>query len=215
MRFENRIQAGELLADKLLSFKKSSDIVVVALARGGVEIGFSLSQKLHLPLKVLVVRKLGTPLDEELAMGAVTEDGETVINNQVMRSYGITVKEFEAEKAKELSVLRARMEKYLGGKKDEPLENKTVILTDDGIATGSTVKVAINFLRRQKVKKIILAVPVAPRDTEMEINSLVDKMLILYIPEYFGAVGQFYKNFNQVTDDEVIDYLNRSKQPRN
>lgn len=207
MKFQNRIEAGELLADELMNYKDASDTVVLALARGGVEVGFSLSKKLFLPLEVLVVRKLGVPGNEELAMGAITENGESVINREIILNYGVTQQELDFEKNKELEVLKTRMTKYISGTRERLFEGKNIILIDDGIATGSTAKVAIAFLRKKKVKKIVLAVPVAPMDTANDLKKYVDTLVVIYTPEYFGSVGQFYKNFNQVTDEEVKKYL--------
>lgn len=210
MIFESRFQGGKLLGEKLIKYRNEKDFVIIALARGGVEVGVAISEELHLPLEILVVRKLGVPMDEELAMGAVTQDGESLVNEEVMRSYQVTDREFEIEKKRQLEILKERTEKYLGDRKNFNLKNKNIILTDDGIATGSTVKVAINYLRKKEVKKIILAVPVAPTDTVQELKRYVDEAVILHVPEQFQSVGQFYEIFNQVSDEEVIEYMKKA-----
>lgn len=209
MIFNDRMEAGELLGEKLLKYRGEKNSVVVALARGGVAVGAITAEILEIPLEAMVVRKLGTPGDEELAMGAVTEDGKVLENSAIVRGYGVTKEEFEAERAKQLRVLKERMEKYQRGRKRLGFKGKSIILVDDGIATGATVKAAIKFLRREKVEKIILAVPVAPADTLDELRGEVDEVVVLFIPEYFGSVGQFYHAFDQVSDAEVVEILGK------
>jgi len=205
--FRDRMEAGELLATNLLSYQKDPEAIVLALPRGGVPIGFQLAKFLQIPLDVFLVRKLGVPGQEELALGAIATGGTTVYNNEIVRALGITTAEINLIIAKEMQVLQQREKLYRNKRPPLELKNKTVILTDDGIATGATMLVAIRALQDLGCKKIIVAVPVAPADTCQELQAEVDEIVCLEMPYPFYAVGNWYQSFPQTSDDEVKELL--------
>ncbi len=209
--FESRFQAGELLAKRLKEKGyQGRGIVVLAIPRGGVSVGRVVADSLGAPLGVIVVRKIPAPKQPELALGAVGPGGEKVIDFNLLKRTG-TTSEYLLGKIEDLKREIKEREKKFGLKRGPfgRLEGKTVILTDDGIATGATVEAAIRFLRTKSPTKIVLAVPVASRDSIETFEGLVDEIVALDIPEEFYAVGQFYKDFKQVTDEEVVELLNR------
>ena len=208
--FEDRFDAGLSLSGKLLSLKGRKGFLVLAIPRGGVVVGKVIADKLKIPSDVIIVRKIGAPNQSELAIGAVGPGGIIVRDEGLISKLGVKEEYLEkaiGEKRKEIT---DRLKKYRQGKSPLNLEDKTVILVDDGIATGATIEAAILYLRKKRTKKIILAVPVAPKDTAEKFKRLVDKLIILETPIYFGAVGEFYRNFPQVTDGEVIELLKPS-----
>lgn len=188
--FENRQEAGETLSQKLLKFKGIKGAVVLAIPRGGVVVGAEISRFLGLPLRALVVKKVPTLGQPELAAGAIGPEG--IFSGEKDRQTGKIVKE--------------RIEKF---GRLEDLRGKNVILVDDGIATGATIETAIKYLKKKRVGKIILAVPVAPKETVEKLKRRVDRLIILEAPVYFGAVGEFYRDFPQVGDEEVIQLLQK------
>lgn len=215
MVFRDRRQAGELLARALIEKFNGNLIkpVVVAIPRGGVVVAEPIAEALGAPIELIIPRKVGAPFNEEFAVGAVTEDGHLLLNSSVpFERLGIT-KDYLEEKAKEeLAEIERRRRKYLSGLKRVTVEGRDVILVDDGIATGLTVKAAISSLRRKNPNRIILAVPVMPADKLSEFNELVDYLVVLYAPEFFHAVGQFYQDFSQTTDEEVIEILRKNRE---
>lgn len=208
--FANRVEAGRMLAIELAR-KQYDDPVVLALPRGGVPVGAEVARALQAPLDLVLVRKIGVPYQPELALAAVVdgEHPEVVVNEDVRRHAGVSDREFERIKAREIRELERRREIYLQGRKRVPIEGRTVILIDDGIATGATVRAAILGLRRGKPGTLVLAVPVAPPDTVQQLRREVDDIVCLETPSFFQAIGRFYRDFEQTSDQEVIELLAR------
>ena len=209
MLFEDRFEAGRLLASKLEEFTNRNDVVVLALPRGGVPVGYVVAQALHAPLDVFVVRKLGTPGQEELAMGALASGGITVLNREVIQALGIPQQTIDAVVAREQPELERREHEYRDGRSAADVQGRAVILVDDGLATGSSMRVAAKALRKKSAAKIVVAVPVASPSTCAEFESEVDKVICATTPEPFWAVGQWYRNFSQTSDEEVRELLAR------
>ncbi len=215
MVFRDRRHAGELLAHAVLEKFNGNLVnpVVVAIPRGGVVVAEPVAEALGAPIEPVIPRKIGAPFNEEFAVGAVTEDGYVLLNPSVpFESLGITKDYIERKAREEIAEIERRRERYLSGFKRIPLEGRDVILVDDGIATGLTVKAAIFSLRRQNPNRIILAVPVIPADRVPEFRELVDDLIVLHAPEFFQAVGQFYQDFSQTTDEEVIEILRKNRE---
>jgi len=206
-RFRDRRDAGRQLARALMRYKGAKDTIVLALPRGGVVIGYEVSLLLRLPLDVLVVRKLGTPLNPELAMGALAETGYRHLNTDVITTYGVTVEQLEEEVGRQQEEIHRRIEKYRGGRPLPPLKGQTVIVVDDGIATGATFYASLAALRTAKVARVVAAVPVAPPEASRELNRKVDEAVILQTPAWFFSISQFYESFPQVEDEEVLACL--------
>jgi len=205
--FKNREEAGRKLADKLLSYKATKNLIVLAIPRGGVVVGKILSQALNCPLDVLITRKIGAPGNPELAIGAVGPGGIRIIDWELAKRVGADGEYLKAQSSKLQSEIQEREKKFRARKKPLEVTGKTVILTDDGIATGATIEAAIAWLKSKKAKKIILAVPVAPPEVVEKLRPLVDELICLDQPEFFAAVGQFYQEFEQISDDEVVQLL--------
>ncbi|MBD3158422.1 MAG: phosphoribosyltransferase [Candidatus Lokiarchaeota archaeon] len=210
-RFENRREAGRLLADKLLEYKSMKDLMVLGLPRGGVPVAFEIGQKLEVSLDVLIVRKLGLPYNPEVAFGAIASGGIKIINHDMVRRANLTEEAIERVFEKEQKELAKRQEKYGSSLLEDDLKEKTIILVDDGMATGATMQVAIKGLKGAGVKSLIVAVGTAPPDTLREIESMVDEAISLLGPKPFFGVGTWYKDFSQTTDQEVRDLLERTK----
>lgn len=206
-KYLNRKEAGRVLAEELKPFAKQSDVIVLALPRGGVPVAFEIAKALHAPLDVFIVRKLGVPGHAELAMGAIAAGGVTVLNDDVVYSLQISQEEIQAVKQKELQELERREKTYRGDEPFPNLQDKVVILVDDGIATGATMRAAIKALRQLKAEKIIVAVPVAANDTCEEMKKLTDGLICPLRPQQFYAVGAWYDDFLQTEDDEVFRLL--------
>lgn len=208
--FSNREEAGRELAERLAR-RKPEHPVVLALPRGGVPVGAEIARALDAPLDLVLVRKVGVPYQPELALGAVVdgENPELVVNEDVRRYAGVGDEELERLKATELRELERRRERYLQDRPRVPVEGRTVIVVDDGIATGATVRAALVGLHRRKPKRLILAVPVAPPDTVRKLRDEVDELVCLETPSHFGAIGAFYRDFAQTTDEEVIALLSQ------
>lgn len=213
--FLDRHDAGKQLASHLAKYKGQKDVVVLGLPRGGVVLAYEVAKALQQPLEVICPRKVGAPSNPELALGAVTETGDGFFNRNLIASLGVTDKFLEQECAKEKERARQRLALY---RKDRPaldLKGKTVILVDDGLATGATMKAAIQSVRGLKAAKIVVAVPVAPPDTAAEIKAMADEFVCLDTPWQFHAVGQFYRDFGQTDDSEVIELLSKNTQEPN
>ncbi|OHE54935.1 MAG: phosphoribosyltransferase [Thaumarchaeota archaeon RBG_16_49_8] len=206
MVFHDRVDAGKKLADKLSQYR-SKDVVVLAIPRGGVVVGFEVAGDLGAPLSVIIPRKIGAPGNPELAIGAVTEEGDTYIDPNIVKSLGVTQSYIDEVKQQEVEEIKRRMKTYLGDRQRPELKGKTVILVDDGIATGATMKAAIRTLRRHGPAEVIVAVPVAPPETVERLKELADSVVCLETPSFFYAIGQFYREFDQVGDAEVIRLL--------
>jgi putative phosphoribosyl transferase len=201
--FRNRADAGRQLAAQLTGYAGQDGVLVLGLPRGGVTVAFEVAQRLNSPLDVLVVRKLGVPGHEELAMGAIAMGGIRVLNEDVVRSLGIPERNIDAAIVVEEVELKRRERIYRGQKPLWEIGGKTVILIDDGIATGSTMRAAIQVLRKQQPARLIVAVPYAAASAYDEFEGQVDEMVILNSTEAFWAVGQAYEDFSQVSDAEV------------
>jgi putative phosphoribosyl transferase len=210
MRFRNRSEAGYLLAKALERYKDRSDILVLGLPRGGVPVAYEVATALNAPLDVFIVRKLGVPGHEELAMGAIASGGIRTLNKSVIQQLNIPQQAIEAMAAREAEELRRREQLYRGDKPSPTISHRTVILVDDGLATGSTMKAAIAALRRQNPAKIIVAVPTVPADTCDELQREADEVICAVTPEPFYAVGLWYEDFEQTTDAEVTELIRRA-----
>jgi putative phosphoribosyl transferase len=213
MLFVDRFEAGRVLASKLGEFSDRNDVVVLALARGGVPVAYEVAQALHAPLDVFVVRKLGTPGQEELAMGALAPGGLTVLNREVIQALGIPQQTIDAVVARERRELERRGREYRDGRPGLDVRGHTAILVDDGLATGSSMRVAAKALRSEGAAQIVVAVPVASPLTCSEFEAEVDKVVCATTPEPFVAVGQWYRDFSQTTDEEVRELLKRAATP--
>jgi predicted phosphoribosyltransferase len=211
--FEDRIDAGRKLAGKLKKYAGKRDVVVLALPRGGVPVGFEVARALDAPLDVFLVRKLGVPGREELAMGAIASGGVRVVNEDVVRELNIPLRWLDIAAADELPELRRREQAYRDDRPAPDVRNKTVILVDDGLATGATMRAGVAALRRMSPAKIVVAVPVGAPETCNEFRQLADEVVCALQPEPFWAVGNWYQNFEQTTDDEVRDLLARAAGP--
>lgn len=202
MRFIDRKQAGDVLARQLIRYRDDPDVVVLALPRGGVPVAFEVARALHAPLDVFVVRKLGLPGHEEYAMGAIAT-GDVIVMNPDLASIPITQAAIDEVVARERRELDRREQLYRGDRPPLRIENRIVILVDDGLATGSTMLAAATAVRRRHPKRIVVAVPVAAAQTCESLKSLVDEVICSATPEPFMAVGAWYENFGQTSDAEV------------
>jgi predicted phosphoribosyltransferase len=206
-RFRDRVDAGRVLARKLDRYRGRPDLLVLALPRGGVPVGFEVARELGAPLDVFVVRKLGMPGHEEYAIGAIASGGVRIINEEAITAFGVTDAEIEAVTAAESAELERRERRYRDGRPPPEIAGKTVILVDDGLATGSTMRAAVEALREEGPARLVVAVPTAAPETCHEIGRLVDDMVCAMTPEPFYAVGLWYDDFGQTTDEEVHDLL--------
>jgi putative phosphoribosyl transferase len=205
--FKDRHDAGQRLAQKLLRYKGAKDGIVIALPRGGVAVGYDISLALRLPLDVFITRKLGAPSNPELAMGALAETGYRHMNEDVIREYRVSNAQLEREMLRQTSEIDRRIRRYRGGRALPSLKGQTVILVDDGIATGATFFASLGALLKAEAAKIVAAVPVAPPRIVAELKALVDEVVVLHASEWFFGIGQFYEEFPQVEDEEVIACL--------
>jgi len=211
MMFHDRYDAGRRLVCALQEYREAPGTVVLALPRGGVIIGYEISRALNLPLDVLITRKLGAPGNPELAMGALCETGYRHLNQDVVHVYGVTVSEMNDETRAQQREIDRRIAVYRGGRPLPDLAGKTVLLVDDGIATGATYMASVAALRHAGVGKVVTAVPVAPGDRAAELRRLVDEFVVLDLPDDFFGIGQFYVDFAQVTDDVVLACLRETQ----
>lgn len=209
MLFQDRREAGHVLAQSLEEFRGQRDVVVLALPRGGVPVGYEVARELNLPLDVFIVRKLGVPGQEELAMGAIASGGAVVLNQSIVDELGISSEEIEAVAKREKLEMERRENGYRSGLPPLKVEGCTTILIDDGLATGASMRVAARALR-PRAQRVIVAVPVASESTCRELRSEVDQIVCAITPQPFYAVGMFYRNFEQTNDDEVRTLLSRS-----
>jgi predicted phosphoribosyltransferase len=210
-RFRDRVQAGEYLAERLPQYAKGPDVVVLGLPRGGVVVAAEVASRLELPLDVFLVRKLGVPGYEELAMGAIASGGVRVMNDEVLRQASISDSAIEAVTRREERELVRREEAYRGDRPRLDVKGLTVILVDDGLATGATMRAAVTALRRQGPRRIVVAVPTAAPDTCDDFRAEVDEILCGMTPTPFYAVGAWYEDFSQTTDEEVQQLLKTAR----
>ena len=204
--FRDRFDAGRKLA-ALLTRYAGDDVVVLALPRGGVPVGYEVARALGLPLDVFLVRKLGVPGQEELAMGAIASAGIRVLNEDVIRALSIPRSVLDAAEDRERRVLEERSRLYRGDRPEPRVDGRTLILVDDGLATGSSMKAAITALRRARPRRIVVAVPLAPLETLRDLDAEVDDVVCVASPEPFWGVGRWYDSFPQTSDDEVRELL--------
>ena len=208
--FPNRAEAGRLLAEKLEKYVGRNDVIVLGLPRGGVPVAFEVAQRLGAPLDVFIVRKLGMPGFEELAAGAIASGGVRVLNEDVIRALPNAEEAIESVTARETAELERREQKYRDGRPAPELRDRIVILVDDGLATGATMRAAVKALRQSAAAKIVAAVPVGPPDTCHELEEQADETICLSMPEFFQAVGQYYEDFSQISDEDVRELLGRA-----
>lgn len=212
--FENRREAGRRLADRLQGYAGRGDVVVLGLPRGGVPVAYEIASALGAPLDVLVVRKLGLPSHPELAMGAIAAGGAVDLNDDVIASYHVRPDELAAVESRELRELERRESLYRGSRPAPPLAGRCVIVVDDGFATGASMRAALRAVRQRRPARLVAAVPVAPLGTEDMLGGLADAFVSVLAPANFASVGQFYRDFAQTEDDEVLRLLRRTNSPR-
>ena len=205
--FRDRKHAGELLAVKLECYRRRTETVLLALPRGGVPVAAAVSRALELPLDVLLVHKIGAPIEPELAVGAVAADGLVVLDRDTIAMMGISPADLKSIIAREREELLRREREYRGGRAPLSLEGQTAILIDDGLATGYTMLAAIRAVRQQRPARIVVAVPVAAQETLDRLGTEADEVLCVHTPMRLAAVGQFYEDFSQVSDEEVREEL--------
>ena len=208
--FHDRRDAGTQLANRLKHYKDMKGVLTLALPRGGVVTGFEIARALNVPLDVLIVRKIGFPFQPELAIGAVSETGTVVLNEPILSTYHIPKDYIEDEISRQKEEIARRVKLYRMGKGIKDLEGKTIILVDDGVATGATMKAAITTLKREKIEKLVVALPVAPPEVADELKDMVDEFICIKTPSYFMAVGSHYIDFSQISDAEVVEILQES-----
>jgi predicted phosphoribosyltransferase len=213
-RFHDRREAGRVLAEHLKFYANQPNLLVLALPRGGVPVGYEVALALQAPLDVFLVRKLGVPGHEELAMGALATGGVRVLNDDVVESLAISEDVIEAEATQQLAELSRREHLYRGGLPAPDVGGRTVILVDDGLATGATMRAAIRALRQQQPPRVVVAVPTAAPDTAEALRSEADEVICAITPEPFFAVGHWYDDFTQTTDEEVRQLLMVRAQPQ-
>jgi putative phosphoribosyl transferase len=209
-RFHDRADAGRAVAADLAAYAGRPDLLVLALPRGGVPVAYEVARALGAPLDVFIVRKLGLPGHEEFAMGAIASGGIRLINEEVVREFAVTEAEIAAVSAAEALELERRERQYRRDRPRPTIEGRTVILVDDGLATGATMHAAVVALREKRPARLIVAVPVAAADTCDAFREIVDEIVCAETPAPFYAVGLWYENFSQTTDEEVQDLLTRS-----
>lgn len=207
MHFKNRHEAGIKLAEQLKKYKENKDVIVLAIPRGGVEIGFEIAKFLNVKLDIVVTKKIGLPNDEEFAIGSVGPDKKVMLNEETIKIYNVPKDYIDSQKREIGREIERRYRAYKGKYELQALKDRIVILTDDGIATGFTTKAAIDYIKSQKPKKIILAVPVAPADFASRVKEDVE-FVCLHSTNLFFSISQFYDNFPQLEDEEVKRYLN-------
>jgi putative phosphoribosyl transferase len=211
--FRNRRDAGAELADQLAKYKDRKDVVILALPRGGVPVAFEVARALHAPLDVFLVRKLGVPQHRELAMGAIASGGVRVLNDYVVRSYRIPDAIIDEVAREEQLELERRETAYREGRPPIDLRNRTVLLIDDGLATGATMKAAVEAVRTRKPDRIVVAVPVGSPETCREFVDVADEIVCARTPSFFSAVGLWYRDFSETSDDEVRELLRGHPEP--
>jgi predicted phosphoribosyltransferase len=210
MPFKNRSEAGQKLARALSNYKDQHP-VILALPRGGVPVAAEVAGALGAPLDLILVRKIGVPFQPELAMGAVVDGGAPIIvrNEDVVQSAGIDETQFKAVCDGELAEIERRRQRYLGGRERVDVVGRTAVVIDDGIATGATMRAALRATRMRNPTKLVLAVPVAPSESIVEMREEADEVICLEDHEFFGAIGYYYGDFRQISDEEVIEILER------
>jgi predicted phosphoribosyltransferase len=213
--FKNRNEAGQQLAEKLAPYADEPDVIVLALPRGGVPVGYEVARALGVPLDVFLVRKLGVPGYEEFAMGAIASGGVRVMNERVIRLLHIPEYTIEAITTSEQRELERREHLYRGDRAPPDVRDRTVIIVDDGLATGATMHAAVKALRRQQPARIVVAIPTASPDICLQFQPVAEDVVCLIMPEPFHAVGVWYRDFNQISDGDVREFLAQANAPAN
>lgn len=208
--FNDRTDAGKILSERLSEYANREDVLILALPRGGVPVAFEVAKELNLKMDIFIVRKLGVPGNEELAMGAIASGNIRVLNEDVIRSFRIPQKAIDEATANELEELERRERIYRKNRPVPKISGSTVILIDDGLATGATMRAAVAAVKTKNPEKVIIAVPVAAPDTCSDFGSEVDEVMCVATPEPFYGVGAWYEDFSQTTDKEVCDLLDRA-----
>lgn len=209
---KNRVEAGKQLAQALKTAGK--DAIVLAVPRGGVVVGFEVAKALRIPLDVIVTKKIGAPDNPELAIGAVAEDGTYILDDSIVRQLYVPKGYIEEEVERQRQEIQRRLQRYRGTVPYPSLKNREVIIVDDGVATGATLKATLRLIRSKGAKSVTVAVPVGPPDTIRELEKLADRVVCLLTPEPFYAIGQFYDDFSQTSDEEVTELLRRSRETK-
>lgn len=209
-KFRDRIDAGQALAKKLTQYANRDDVIILALPRGGVPVAYEVAKVLNAPLDVMLVRKLGVPYQPELAMGAIASGGVRVLNEQVVRSLGINDDDIEKVAATEAQELERRERAYRGDRPPLQIKDMTVIVIDDGIATGATMRAAVSALQQQHPARLVVAAPTSAQDTYNRLLGEADEVICIATPEPYIAVGLWYEHFDQTSDDEVRDLLEKA-----
>jgi predicted phosphoribosyltransferase len=212
MKFINRQDAGKKLAQRLKQLKNKKDVVLLALPRGGLVIAHEISKTLKKPVDILIIRKISAPHDEEWAIGAMAEDFKILFKKELLKHHGVKKTDKEVKKIikKEIEELKRRLKVYRHDKVLPELKNKTVVIIDDGVATGMTLEAAVRFVDSKGAKQIIVAIPVADKKAILHIAPLCDNTICVFIPKKFGMVDDYYKNFKQVSDKKVIAILHQN-----
>ena len=210
-RFADRVEAGRSLASALL-YLKGKDAIVLAIPRGGIVVGFEVANALGIPLDVIIPRKIGAPDNPELAIGAMTEDGTIILNQRLIKYLQVSEDYIKRESEKQRLEIERRLKLYRGEAPYPNLKSRDVIIVDDGIATGSTMKAALASVRKRGAKTVVIAVPVGPPSTIRELKQQADRVVCLHTPEYLEAIGQFYEDFTQTADEEAARLLKLSRQ---
>ncbi len=207
---KNRVEAGKQLAQTLKTAGKAA--IVLAVPRGGVVVGFEVAKALRIPLDIVVTKKIGAPDNPELAIGAVSEDGTYILDESLVRQLFVPKNYVEVEVERQREEIQRRLLRFRGNVPYPSLKNREVIIVDDGVATGATLKATLRLVRSKGAKSVTVAVPVGPPDTIRELENIADRVVCLLTPEPFYAIGQFYADFSQTEDEEVIDLLKRSRE---
>lgn len=209
-RFTDRTEAGRRLADAIEDQGVDADIVL-AIPRGGLPLGRAVADALDVPLDIVVASKIGAPYNPEFAIGAVASDGSVWLDEETIDQLGVDDEYIEREREREAETARTKAQRYRGDREPPDLRGRTVVIVDDGVATGSTAIAAVRLVREQGAERVVLAVPVGPPDTIDELEDEADDVICVATPSYFSAVGQFYDRFEQVRDEEAMDYLHAGR----
>jgi putative phosphoribosyl transferase len=207
---KDRVEAGKRLASAVKSVGK--DAIILGVPRGGVVVGFEVAQALCVPLDIIVTKKIGAPENPELAIGAVAEDGTYILDEDILRQIYVPKEYIAEEVERQKQEIQRRLIRYRGDVPYPTLKNREVVVIDDGVATGATLKAALRLLRGKGAKTVVVAVPVGPPETIRELRKLADRVVVLFTPEPFYAIGQFYVDFSQTSDKEVIELLRRNRE---
>ena len=206
MYFEDRFDAGERLAREV-ERRAGRPSIVLGIPRGGVVVGYVIAKRLNARLEVIIARKIGVPGNPELAVAAVAEDGEVAVEEEVATIYGVSYDYIERAAKKEAEEIRRRVEKFREGRELPEMSGKDVLVVDDGLATGTTMVAALKSVKKRMPRRLVAAAPVASMEAVMKVRSIADDVVVLSVPEEFYAIGEFYRDFSQVSDEEVMQYL--------